>query len=175
MDSSVDMLQSTLGDTAYDALQALAASPKPLSGRQVATALGVAPTTATAALGRLREAGFATSSREGRADRWHLNTDHTVVRSWLEETRNERNLPTVTGMSPYATGGGGVAFERRVAVQYLAHLLVGDAVAELGDGRFVESVAFQQAPDHSVDDLVIRAARSEESEPSLVLAVAVRR
>ena len=85
MASSVDMLRSTLGDTAYDALKALAASPKPLSGRQVATALRVAPTTATATLGKLREAGFATSSREGRADRWHLNTDHTVVRSWLEE------------------------------------------------------------------------------------------
>ena len=70
-------------------------------------------------------------------------------------------------MSPYATGGGGVTFERKVAVQYLAHLLVGDGAAELGDGRFVVSVAFQQAPKHSVDDLVIRAARADELEPSL--------
>ena len=175
MASSVDMLRSTLGDTANNALKALAASPTPLSGRQVASALGVAPTTATAALGKLREAGFATSSREGRAHRWHLNTDHTVVRSWLEETRSETNRATVVGMSPYATGGGGVTFERKVAVQYLAHLLVGGAAAELGDGRFVASVAFQQAPGHSVDDLVVCAARSAESEPSLVLAVAVRR
>lgn len=30
------------------------------------------------------------------------------------------------GMSPYPTGGGGVTFERRVAVQYLAHLLADD-------------------------------------------------
>ena len=78
-------------------------------------------------------------------------------------------------MSPYPTGGGGVTFERKVAVQYLAHLLVGDGAMELGDGRFVVSVAFQQAPEHSVDDLVIRAARADESEPSLVLAVGVRR
>ena len=78
-------------------------------------------------------------------------------------------------MSPYATGSGGVTFERKVAVQYLAHLLVGGAAAELEDGRSVVSVAFQQAPGHSVDDLVIRAARFGESEPSLVLAVAVRR
>ncbi|MGO9964164.1 MAG: hypothetical protein ACLPUG_12130 [Acidimicrobiales bacterium] len=172
---SANMLRSTLGDAAYDALKALAASQKPLSGRQVATAIGVAPTTATAALGRLREAGFARSSREGRADRWHLDTDHPVVRSWLEETRGERGATTVPGMSPYPTGGGGVTFERKVAVQYLAHLLVGDAVAELGDNRSVVGVAFQQAPGHSVDDLVIRAARPDETEPSLVLAVAVRR
>ena len=78
-------------------------------------------------------------------------------------------------MSPYATGGGGVTFERKVAVQYLVHLLLGDGATELGDGRVVVSVAFQQAPEHSVDDLVIHAARTDESEPSLVLAVAVRR
>ena len=63
------------------------------------------------------------------------------------------------GASPYATGGGGVNFERRVAVQYLAHLLVGDGAGEISDGRCVVSVAFQQAPDHAVDDLVVRAER----------------
>ena len=61
-------------------------------------------------------------------------------------------------MSPYATGGGGVTFERKVAVKYLAHLLVGDGASELGDGRSVVSVEFQQAPDHPVDDLVVTAA-----------------
>ena len=79
------------------------------------------------------------------------------------------------GMSPYATGGGGVTFERKVAVQYLAHLLVGDAAGELGDGRCVHSVAFQQAPDYPVDDLVVNAAGPDELQPSLVLALAVRR
>ena len=83
--------------------------------------------------------------------------------------------PAGQGMSPYATGGGGVTFERKVAVQYLAHLLVGDGANELGDGRRVVSVAFQQAPAHSVDDLVVSAARTDESQPSLVLAIAVRR
>ena len=53
--------------------------------------------------------------------------------------------PSGQGMSPYATGAGGVTFERKVAVQYLAHLLVGDGASELGDGRRVVSVAFQQA------------------------------
>ena len=79
------------------------------------------------------------------------------------------------GMSPYATGGGGVTFERKVAVMYLAHLLVGDGAAELGGERRIVSVAFQQAPDHPVDDLVVTAARVDEIEPSLVLALGVRR
>ncbi len=176
MASTTEMLQTTLGETAYNALGILAANPTPMSGRMVAAALGVAPTTATAVLGKLREAGLAASSREGRADRWHLNTDNTVLRSWLEETQGEpSSAKTAGGMSPYATGGGGVTFERKVAVRYLALLLVGDGAVELGDGRFVVSVAFQQAPEHSVDDLVIRAARGDELEPSLVLAVGVRR
>ena len=79
------------------------------------------------------------------------------------------------GMSPYATGGGGVTFERKVAVQYLAHLLLGDGAVEFGEGRCVVSVAFQQAPDYPVDDLVIQAARPEEVEPSVELALGVRR
>lgn len=79
------------------------------------------------------------------------------------------------GMSPYATGGGGVTFERKVAVQYLAHLLIGDGTGELGDGRYVQSVAFQQAPDYPVDDLVVNAASGDELQPPLVLALAVRR
>ena len=67
----------------------LGGSAKPMSGRMVAAALVIAPTTATAVLAKLREAGFATSSRQGRADRWRLNTDNSVVRSWLEEARAE--------------------------------------------------------------------------------------
>ena len=79
------------------------------------------------------------------------------------------------GVNPYATAGGGVTFEQRVAVKFLAHLLVGDSTFEIGAGRRVVSVAFQQAPDHTVDDLIICAARPDELTPSLVLAVAVRR
>ena len=78
-------------------------------------------------------------------------------------------------MSPYATGSGGVTFERNVAVQYLAHLLVGDGADEFGEGRIAVSVAFQQAPSHPVDDLVVYTARPEELEPSLELSLEVRR
>ena len=176
MTSATDTLRATLDETAFNALRGLATSPIPMSGRMMANKLGVSPTTATAALGKLRDAGFAMSSREGRADRWRLDTDNALVRSWLEETRDEpKAAEAVGGMSPYPTGGGGVTFERKVAVQYLAHLLVGDGAVELGDGRHVVSVEFQQAPEHSVDDLVIRAAREDDLEPSLILAAGVRR
>ena len=79
------------------------------------------------------------------------------------------------GNSPYATGGGGVTFERKVAVQHLAHLLTGDGVSALGDARSVVSVEFQQAPRHPVDDLLVRAARPDDRQPSLVLVLGVRR
>lgn len=176
MTSTVDLLRGMLGDNAYKALEALAETATPLSGRMVAKALDVSPTTATAALDKLREAGFATASQVGRAKHWRLNTGNDVLRTWLEETRaSAADAPAPTGMSPYATGGGGVTFERKVAVQYLAHLLLGDGASELGDSRSVVSVAFQKAPEHSVDDLVIHAARADEPAPSLVLAIAVRR
>ena len=90
---------------------------------------------------------------------------------------NERagKVEPFSGVSPYATGGGGVTLERKVAVQYLAHLLTGDGAPELGNGRSVVSVAFQQSPESPVDDLVIAAARQDESDPSLVLSLGVRR
>ncbi len=80
-----------------------------------------------------------------------------------------------TGTSPYATGGGEVTFEREVAAMYLAHLLVGDAATELGGERRIVSVAFQQAPDHSVDYVAVNAALPHKIQPSLALAIAVRR
>ncbi|MDE2803858.1 MAG: hypothetical protein OXN18_01800 [Gemmatimonadota bacterium] len=93
-----------------------------------------------------------------------------------ETPQSGRGAPeSPQGMSPYATGGGGVTFERQVAVKYLAHMLAGDGASELGDGRHVVNVAFQQAPTHPADDLVVSAAHSDESQPSLVLAIAVRR
>ena len=176
MTSASETLRVMLDVTAFSALTELAVSPDPVSGRAMAAALRVSPTTATAALGKLRDAGLALSSRAGRADCWRLDTDNALVRSWLEETRGGPGGPDAAcGASPYSTGGGGVTFERKVAVQYLAHLLTGDGAAELGEGRHVVSVAFQQAPEHSVDDLVIQAARAGDLEPSLVLAVGVRR
>ena len=84
-------------------------------------------------------------------------------------------LESSPGLNPYATGGGGVTFERKVAVQYLAHLLVGHGASEFGEGRRAVNVAFQQAPDQPVDDLVVKTARIDESEPSWEIALEVRR
>lgn len=93
------------------------------------------------------------------------------------EVGDDRDGPEMSprGVSPYATGGGGVTFERKVAAQYLAHLLLGDNAPEFGDGRRAVGVAFQQAPSHAVDDLVVYVASSDELEPSLVLALGIRR
>ena len=88
---------------------------------------------------------------------------------------NTHAIESSTGMSPYATGGGGVTFERKVAVQYLAHLLVGDGAVEFGEGRRAVSVGFQQAPGKLVDDLVVSAALAEELAPSSELSLEVRR
>lgn len=96
----------------------------------------------------------------------------TSVSSDLPQAIDESPPP---GVSPYSTGGGGVTFERKVAAGYLTRLLLGDAASELGDGRRAISVAFQQAPEHAVDDLVVSASRNDETEPSLVLAIGVRR
>jgi hypothetical protein len=171
------MLQATLGTTAYKTLEILVGSPTPLTGRAVGIALDKSPTTANKSLNKLRASGFAGSSKQGRGNYWHVNSDDGVIRTWLEELRDNDRPPAEmpVGMSPYATGGGGVTFERKVGVKYLAHLLAGDGATELGDGRSVVHVRFQQSPEHAVDDLVIHASRVDDVEPSLVLAVGVRR
>ena len=84
-------------------------------------------------------------------------------------------IPLRQAVSPYATGGGGVTFERRIAASYLGLLLTGEGALELGDGRMIVSVAFQQSPRVPVDDLVILAARPDELQPSLELAIGIRR
>lgn len=76
--------------------------------------------------------------------------------------------------SSYSTGGGGVSFERRAAVQYLAAMLTGAARTE-AEGWRVTKVAFQQGPAGPIDDLHVRLARDGEEEESLELWVAVRR
>jgi len=85
-----------------------------------------------------------------------------------------RQPATQQGASPYSSGGGGVSFERRVSVVYLSLLLTGDNAAELGDSRSVTSIAYQQAPQSPVDDLVIHA-RADATDQGLELAIGIRR
>ncbi|MEN9665847.1 MAG: hypothetical protein RLZZ326_2210, partial [Planctomycetota bacterium] len=101
----------------------------------------------------------------------HSDGEETIPNDSLQDAGESQPA----GVSSYATGGGGITFERKVAVGYLAHILLGDGAAELGEGRRVVSLGFQQAPKHGADDLVVHAVRENEIEPSLVLAIAVRR
>lgn len=173
---TAEMLRSTLGENGYAVLLAVAGQAKPVSGRAIAAELKVSPTTASTRLGKLEVAGFVRSSRSGRSVLWRLNTDSDVVRAWLREGSGEGGAAvTEAGASPVSTGGGGVTFERKVAADYLARLLLGDGAVGLGPSRVVASVAFQQAPEFTVDDLVIGAAIEGEDVPSLVLAMAARR
>ena len=176
MADTVDMLHSTLGGNSYAVLLAVAGHAEPVSGRAIAVELKVSPTTASTRLGRLEVAGFVRSSRSGRSVLWRLNTDNDVVRTWLRERRGTGGAAVAkAGSSPVSTGGGGVTFERKVAAVYLVRLLLGHGGVGLGPSRVVVSVAFQQAPEFTVDDLVVGAAMEGEDEPSLVLAVAARR
>src|SRR3954469_15149280 len=85
------------------------------------------------------------------------------------------SAPERAPASPYSTGGGGVTLERRIAALYLAALLTGETSPEIGDARSIVSVKFQQAPRVPVDDLVVEAKRADETEPSVVLAIGIRR
>ena len=104
------------------------------------------------------------ASRARQANEWPAPT----------ETYPWKAMPDATA-SPYATGGGGVTFERRVAATYLALMLTGEGAPELGEGCQVSAVGFQQAPQVAVDDLMIQASRATDGTPVLELALGVRR
>ena len=105
----------------------------------------------------------------------YTTVDATEVAGVDERSGGINTVSTTPGVSPYATGGGGFAFEWRAAAVYLSRLLVGAGAPEFGEGRCVVSVALQQAPEFPIDDLVVSAALPDESEPSLLFSVAVRR
>lgn len=154
MATAEETLKATLSETEYGALALLAGSTDLLSGRKVATALSVSPTTANEALATLAEAGFATSEKSGRARLWQLAVSHPSITAWMEET-----MPTPVAMSigssPYSTGGGGVRLEHSYAACLIADLLAGDATVELGDSILVDSIRLQASDVGDVDDIVI--------------------
>ncbi|MGW4561010.1 phosphorylase family protein [Streptomyces sp. NPDC004561] len=86
MTSTADQLQALLGDTAFRALESLARSNAPVSGRALARALDIAPTTATSTLATLKKAGFVTSTVEGRSTLWRVDLTNPRVREWLYES-----------------------------------------------------------------------------------------
>lgn len=74
------------------------------------------------------------------------------------------------GASPAATGGQGVTFAQRVAAIYFKDMLIGRRRAELGD-QSPTRIAFQTAPLHSVDDILLA---SDSTGSSQTLAIACR-
>jgi biotin operon repressor len=114
MATAGETLQATLSESEYGALKVLAESATALSGRKVAAALGVSPTTANDALATLSEAGFATSKKSGKAFLWQLAVSNPSISAWLEEMVLDGAVPS-TGSSPYSTGGGGVRLEHSYA------------------------------------------------------------
>jgi DNA-binding transcriptional ArsR family regulator len=172
MAGTEEMLHSTLGENRFAVFCAVAAQADPASGRAIAGELKVSPTTASDHLALLEAAGLVRSSTVGRAKLWRLDVDSDLVRAWLREAGGK---VAESGSSPVSSGGGGVTFERKVIAGYLGRLLVGDGAAGLGSGRAVVSVALQQAPEFTVDDVVVGAALEGEVEPSLVFALAARR
>ncbi|WP_277213148.1 helix-turn-helix domain-containing protein [Isoptericola croceus] len=172
MATAEETLRATLSDTEYNALTVLAGSADELSGRKVATALNVSPTTANDALGTLAEAGFVTSRKSGRATLWRLAVTNPSISTWLEETMPIGASPS-TGSSPYSTGGGGVRLEHTYAACLVASLLAGDAIPELGDAISADSIRLQASDRSDVDDILLegRDAHGEVHRSS----IAVRR
>lgn len=172
MATAAETLRATLSETEYRALFVLAESPAPLSGRSVAAAAGVSPTTANHALRTLGEAGFASSEKSGRATLWRLAVSNPAISEWLEEVMpSTANAPI--GSSPYSTGGGGVRLEHSYAACLVAALLAGDPLTEIGDGVSADSIRLQASDVSEVDDIVIegRDAAGELHRSS----IAVRR
>ncbi|WP_202637497.1 hypothetical protein [Rhodococcus ruber] len=74
------------------------------------------------------------------------------------------------GSSPYSTGGGGVTFAQLVASVYLTSMLTGGRRREVSDLQ-VRTVAFQNGPEHPIDDLLITCG---DSAIEVTFAVACR-
>ena len=153
MATAGETLQATLSATEYGALKVLAESTTPLSGRKVAAALGVSPTTANDAMATLSEAGFATSKKSGRATLWQLAVSNPSISAWLEELM-AATVPS-TGSSPYSTGGGGVRLEQSYAACLIAGFLAGESLPELGDALSVGSIRLQASDVSEADDILI--------------------
>lgn len=80
---------------------------------------------------------------------------------------------TTNPTSPYSSSGGGTRFEHRVGAMFLAKLLTGSVISELGD-QPATRIGFQQVTVSPVDDLLIVAEHGPGSK-TVRLALACRR
>jgi nucleoside phosphorylase len=177
--STGDQLRVLLDDTTFRALESLARSSAPVSGRALARALTMSPTTATSALALLSRAGFVTSTVAGRATLWSLNEDNLTMRSWLAETSGSSR--SEAGGKPGPRPRMTVVIFTALLLEYaavVAHLtdlratrvnatrfeegrFAGDAVdwtvyvAELGEGNIPTAIEFTSAATMLDPDLVL--------------------
>lgn len=172
MATAAETLRATLSETVYRTMMVLAESTAPLSGRKVAAALAMSPTTANDALATLSAAGFATSQKSGRATLWRLAVSNPSISAWLEEAMPAASI-SVVGASPYSTGGGGVRLEHSYAACLIVGVLAGEIVTELGDSLSADSIRLQASDLSEADDILIegRNAYGEVHRAS----IAVRR
>lgn len=135
MTSTADQLRALLGETAFVALESLAASSTPVSGRALARALRVAPTTATSTLQLLQKAGFVVSRTEGRSKLWRIDPRNPMMHNWLHEpTRGTGGEQGEHRVRPHLTA---VIFTA-LQLEYEAVIshLPGRAPARVGTTRF---------------------------------------
>ncbi|WP_157371059.1 winged helix-turn-helix domain-containing protein [Arthrobacter sp. Leaf141] len=159
MATATETLKATLSDTEYRTLVLLAGSMNPRSGREIASELKVAPTTANGALAKLSDAGFADSKKSGRAILWQLAVSNPLISAWLEEVAPAEHSPSqANGSSPYSTGGGGVRLEHSYAACLIASFLGGGSISELGDAVSVNSIRLQASDLSEVDDLLLEGS-----------------
>lgn len=90
------------------------------------------------------------------------------VNGGASQVGEKTKTKVAAGSSPYATGGGGVAFADSVAAVYLASMLTGSRRPEASE-LSVRQVAFQTGPEHPVDDLLITCG-DDASEVTLAIA-----
>lgn len=160
MATAEETLRATLSETEYAALIVLAESTAPVSGRRVAAALNVSPTTSNGALSTLLQAGFAASKKSGRATLWQLTVSNPSISTWLEERMPAAEGPSVSS-SPYSTGGGGTRLEHSYAACLVAGFLAGESLPELGDALTVDSIRLQASDLSEADDILIEGRDSQ--------------
>ena len=171
MATAAETLQATLSETEYGALVVLAGSTTPLSGRKVASALGVSPTTANDALGTLAEAGFARSEKSGRATLWRLVVSHPSI-SDLVGGSHATGPTSASDQAPIRLGRRCAAGALVCGMPSCGHAR-GRSVSELGDSVSVDSIRLQASDVSEVDDILVegRDAQGEVHRAS----IAVRR
>lgn len=187
MTSTSGELKILLGDTPFRVLQALADTSAPVSGRALARALKVSPTTALAALTQLEKVGFVATTVTGRSKLWYLDEANETIRNWLQEGSGA-SLPQEHARRPHLTAVIFTALQleysavvahlperqpERVRVTHFERgIFAGDHadwsvyVAELGAGNTRTAIEVTSAVRELGPDLVLFAGVAGSAKPN---------